>query len=111
MDWPDGFASLVRIDTVDAYQAKENRIIVVSLVRSAARTRTQRRRGSRSNPLPHATDYRRVNVALSRAMDRLLIVGSAGLFRADWEGNSLHPVLSHLELCDRVLPSSAVAGW
>jgi serine/threonine protein kinase len=109
MAWPDGFAQLVRIDTVDAYQAKENRIVIVSLVRSSPRASRHPLR--QRNPLPHSTDYRRVNVALSRAMERLLVVGSADLFRANWPGNSLLPVISHLEERGRILPCAGVAAW
>ncbi|MDK7178529.1 C-terminal helicase domain-containing protein, partial [Micrococcus luteus] len=32
--WEDGFKELVKIDTVDSYQGKENRIIILSLTRS-----------------------------------------------------------------------------
>ncbi len=106
LEWPEGFPPLVRIDTVDAYQAKENRIVIVSLVRSAPRGPARRKK--RQNPLPHATDYRRVNVALSRAMDRLVVVGAADLFRADWNGNSLRRVVGHLEEQERLVPCGTV---
>ncbi len=66
---PESFRSLVKIDTVDSYQGKENRIVIVSLVRS--------------NP-EYAMGFvrieNRINVALSRAMERLVIVGSAQMF-------------------------------
>jgi hypothetical protein len=65
----DAFRSLVKIDTVDSYQGKESRIVIVSLVRS--------------NP-EYAMGFvrleNRINVALSRAMERLVIVGSAQMF-------------------------------
>ncbi|WP_238123135.1 MULTISPECIES: AAA domain-containing protein [unclassified Xanthobacter] len=63
----------VKIDTVDSYQGKENPIVILSLVRNNADGIQQAgvatvREGflSRSN---------RINVAVSRAMDRLVIVG------------------------------------
>ncbi|MBN9497231.1 MAG: AAA family ATPase [Alphaproteobacteria bacterium] len=64
----------VKVDTVDSYQGKENPIVVLSLVRNNADGPHQAgaitvREGflSRSN---------RINVAISRAMDRLVIVGT-----------------------------------
>lgn len=64
----------VKVDTVDSYQGKENPIIILSLVRNNADGLQQSgvatvREGflSRSN---------RINVAISRAMDRLVIVGA-----------------------------------
>ncbi|MFV8408464.1 AAA domain-containing protein [Vibrio harveyi] len=71
--WSDGFKDLVKIDTVDSYQGKENRIIILSLTRSDKR---------------HSPGFlrapNRINVAMSRAMDRLLIVGNADI----WKGNN-----------------------
>ena len=32
--WSDGFKDIVKIDTVDSYRSKENRIIILSLTRS-----------------------------------------------------------------------------
>jgi hypothetical protein len=64
----------VKVDTVDSYQGKENPIVILSLVRNNAEGPQQSgvatvREGflSRSN---------RINVSISRAMDRLIIVGS-----------------------------------
>ena len=36
IDWNDDFKSLVKIDTVDSYQGKENRIIILSVTRSSS---------------------------------------------------------------------------
>ncbi|HBY0536151.1 TPA: nuclease [Klebsiella pneumoniae subsp. pneumoniae] len=71
--WSDGFKDIVKIDTVDSYQGKENRIIILSLTRSDK----QHSPGFLRAP-------NRVNVAMSRAMDRLLIVGNADI----WKGNN-----------------------
>lgn len=75
----------VKVDTVDSYQGKENPIVILSLVRNNADGPQQSgvatiREGflSRSN---------RINVSISRAMDRLMIVGS----NARWpQGGSMH---------------------
>lgn len=53
------------IDTVDAYQGKENSIVVVTLVRA----NDQRKPG-------HVGRENRCNVAMSRAKERLYIVGN-----------------------------------
>ena len=71
--WSDGFKDIVKIDTVDSYQGKENRIIILSLTRSDK----QHSPGFLRAP-------NRINVAMSRAMDRLLIIGNADI----WKGNN-----------------------
>jgi len=71
--WTDSFKDLVKIDTVDSYQGKENRVIILSLTRSDK---------------PQSPGFlrapNRINVAMSRAMDRLLIVGNADM----WKGSN-----------------------
>ena len=58
--------------TVDSAQGSEADIVILSLVRSNA-----------AGDIGHARDRQRVNVALSRAKDRLLIVGNDECFRSD----------------------------
>lgn len=63
------FKRLVRIDTVDSYQGKENAIVILSLVRS--------------NPKGapgHVGIPNRCNVAVSRAQERLIVVGDADMW-------------------------------
>ncbi|EOX4458520.1 AAA domain-containing protein [Vibrio alginolyticus] len=71
----DGLIKLLNIDTVDSYQGKENRIIILSV------TRSDQRQSSGFMYLPN-----RINVALSRAMDRLVIVGDKRM----WQGKNSH---------------------
>ncbi|WP_250379998.1 C-terminal helicase domain-containing protein, partial [Escherichia coli] len=71
--WSEGFKDIVKIDTVDSYQGKENRIIILSL------TRSDKQHSPGFLRVPN-----RINVAMSRAMDRLLIVGNADI----WKGNN-----------------------
>jgi superfamily I DNA and/or RNA helicase len=71
--WSEDFKKLVKIDTVDSYQGKENRIVIVSLTRSSADLAPGFLR------LPN-----RINVAMSRAMDRLVIVGDMSM----WAGRN-----------------------
>lgn len=63
--WNDDFRRLVKIDSVDSYQGKENRVIILSL------TRHDKACSTGFLHLPN-----RINVALSRAMDKLVIVGA-----------------------------------
>lgn len=76
--WSDSFQKLVKIDTVDSYQGKENRIIIVS---------TTLNTGDRNPRFLRVLN--RINVAMSRAMDRLVIVGATDM----WKGsNSEYPL-------------------
>jgi serine/threonine protein kinase len=68
-EWMGARRQLVRVDTVDSYQGKENRIVVVSLVRNSKKGGP----GFLSSP-------NRLNVAISRAMDRLVVVGASSMW-------------------------------
>jgi superfamily I DNA and/or RNA helicase len=83
--WSDGFKDIVKIDTVDSYQGKENRIIILSLTRSDK----QHSPGFLRAP-------NRVNVAMSRAMDRLLIVGNADVWKGSNKELPLGSVVSYM---------------
>jgi hypothetical protein len=61
----------IRIGTVDSYQGKENPIVLVSLVRNDAELGVEHSEGFLAIP-------NRINVAVSRARDRLVIVGAKG---------------------------------
>ncbi|WP_444678447.1 AAA domain-containing protein [Halomonas sp. E19] len=83
--WNDGFKDLVKIDTVDSYQGKENRVIILSLTRSDK----QHTAGFLRAP-------NRINVAMSRAMDRLVIVGNADMWKGGNKNMPLGLVLSFM---------------
>lgn len=71
------FKKLIKVDTVDSYQGKENHIIILSL--------------TRHNPYKKQgflNDAQRINVALSRAKDRLIIVGAAKMWQCEKNKNS-----------------------
>lgn len=72
-NWSEEFKRLVKIDTVDSYQGKENRIVIISLTRSNSDLSP----GFLRSP-------NRINVAISRAMDRLVIVGDMRM----WAGRN-----------------------
>jgi superfamily I DNA and/or RNA helicase len=69
--WDAKFRRMVRIDTVDGYQGKENEIVIVSLVRNNDKGR-----------VGHAGEANRCNVSVSRARERLIIVGDATMWGA-----------------------------
>lgn len=64
----------IKVGTVDSYQGKENPIIILSLVRNNKEGPTYE--GRRTIREGFLVTPNRINVALSRAMDRLVIVGS-----------------------------------
>jgi superfamily I DNA and/or RNA helicase len=66
----EALTALLKIDTVDSYQGKENRIIILSV------TRSEHKQSPGFLRLPN-----RINVALSRAMDRLVIVGDKRMWQ------------------------------
>jgi len=71
----EALTALLKVDTVDSYQGKENRIIILSI------TRSEPKQSPGFLRLPN-----RINVALSRAMDRLVIVGDKRM----WQGKNSH---------------------
>jgi serine/threonine protein kinase len=85
-EWASNFRHLVKIDTVDSYQGKENRIIILSLTRN----NDQFKQGFLESP-------QRANVSISRAMDRLVIVGAARMWREKNREFPFGKVLSYIE--------------
>ncbi len=85
-DWATGYRRLIKIDTVDSYQGKENRIIIVSTTRNNGRYEQG-----------FLSSNERVNVAISRAMDRLVIVGAARMWRERHQRSPMGRVLAHIE--------------
>lgn len=70
-EWASGLRDYFTVGTVDSYQGKENRIIVLSVVRND----TGEHVGFLSEP-------ERINVAMSRSKDRLVIVSSSAMWRS-----------------------------
>lgn len=69
-EWASGLRDRFTVGTVDSYQGKENRIIVLSVVRNDTREN-----------VGFLIDPERINVAMSRAKDRLVIVSSSAMWR------------------------------
>jgi senataxin len=67
----------IEINTVDAFQGREKEIIIFSCVRSSAK-----------GNLGFVSDYRRMNVAITRARHCLYVVGNSSTLTRDvnWRG-------------------------
>ncbi|MDE9494109.1 NERD domain-containing protein [Xenorhabdus bovienii] len=84
--WSPKFRALIKIDTVDSYQGKENRIIIVSITRN-----------NKDRKPKFLKEPNRINVAMSRAMDRLLIVGSMQMWNRENATLPLGRVTSYIQ--------------
>ena len=85
--WLGSARRLVKVDTVDSYQGKENRIVILSTVRN-----------NPSGRIGFLRSPNRVNVAMSRAMERLFVVGASKLWRGRNAEAPLGRVLKYTEL-------------
>ncbi len=83
---PADVRRLVKIDTVDSYQGKENRIVILSTVRNNPQLNPGFLRSSN-----------RINVAMSRAMERLVVVGATSMWRGKNTDLPLGRVLQKVE--------------
>lgn len=100
------FRERIKIDTIDSYQGKQNLVVILSLVRNNDEGQDGSiRQGFMSR-------VNRINVALSRAMDRLVIVGSAKRWPANGPMASVAATVMELVREDqaRVTPFGVVEG-
>ncbi|EAX95410.1 hypothetical protein TVAG_461840 [Trichomonas vaginalis G3] len=63
---PSEIASSIEVDTVDKYQGRDKECIIISTVKS----------NEKKSPGAHASDWQRMNVAITRAKTKLIFVGS-----------------------------------
>jgi len=77
---------LLKIDTVDSYQGKENDIIILSLVRN-----------NKSFTEGFVSSENRANVALSRAKEKLFIVGADHMWTERNHQSAFGRVLNHIK--------------
>ncbi len=85
----------VKVDTIDSYQGKENPIVIVSLVRN--NWDGARENGTALIRPGFLAKPNRINVAMSRAMDRLVIVGS----RSRWpKDGPMHRITRAFSECE-----------
>ncbi|MGE7091212.1 AAA domain-containing protein [Lysinibacillus sp. NPDC048646] len=75
-----------RTGTVDKFQGMEMDVILVSMVRNTPK----------GGDIGFARDYRRLNVALSRARELLMLVGSADMFAKRAKHQDTRDMYSHL---------------
>jgi ATP-dependent RNA/DNA helicase IGHMBP2 len=62
----------IRISTIDSFQGQEKEIVIVSLVRS-----------NDDGDIGFLKDYRRMNVAITRAKEQLFVIGDSATIGAD----------------------------
>jgi tRNA A-37 threonylcarbamoyl transferase component Bud32 len=95
---PAKLTERIRVDNVDSYQGKENTIVIVSLVRCSIHQKPDRR----GPKIGHVRSPNRCNVALSRAKERVVIVGA----RSFWDGVKgdapMTAVLRKIELVEQM---------
>lgn len=60
----------IEIDTVDAFQGREKDVVIISFVRS-----------NPSNNIGFLKDFRRLNVSISRAKSKLILIGNLNMIR------------------------------
>jgi serine/threonine protein kinase len=77
---------LIKVDTVDSYQGKENKIVILTTVRN----NPHQRPGFLQSP-------NRINVAMSRAMERLIVIGATSMWRGRNQALPLGKVLQKVE--------------
>jgi superfamily I DNA and/or RNA helicase len=65
-------SSELRISTIDSFQGQEKENIIISLVRS-----------NDDNIIGFLNDYRRMNVAITRAKEKLFVIGDSATLGAD----------------------------
>jgi superfamily I DNA and/or RNA helicase len=70
----------LEVSTIDGFQGRDRDIVLYSTVRSNAAGR-----------LGFLRDRRRLNVALSRAREALLIIGDVGTLERGWAGQDGNP--------------------
>nr|WP_262920132.1 C-terminal helicase domain-containing protein [Niabella hibiscisoli] len=68
----DKLPKTMRVSTIDSFQGQEKSVIVLSLVRS-----------NDDCEIGFLKDYRRMNVAITRAKDALIVIGDSATIGAD----------------------------
>ena len=87
-DRPRFKAITVECQTVDAFQGRQADVVLFSLTRS-----------NESRKLGFVRERPRLNVALSRARDTLILIGDSVFARNAQGGGELRRVLEHIEAC------------
>ncbi len=66
------FAASLHCSTIDSYQGQEKNTVIISLVRS-----------NENNVIGFLKDYRRLNVAITRAKEKLIVIGDSATIGND----------------------------
>jgi ATP-dependent RNA/DNA helicase IGHMBP2 len=81
----ESFPKEMRSSTIDSFQGQEKETIIISLVRSNG-----------ENTIGFLKDYRRMNVAMTRAKERLIIIGDSSTLANDPYFDSLMNYLEEI---------------
>ncbi|MCY1449113.1 putative DNA helicase [compost metagenome] len=84
-EWAVSRRGSIKVDTVDSYQGQENEILLLSLVRNNPR-------GLQG----FLVDQSRINVALSRAKKRLVVIGSLRMWNNESAPSALGKVVKFI---------------
>lgn len=79
-------SGILKVDTVDSYQGKENKLIIISLVRSNSRKIEG-----------FLNSEQRINVAISRAQERVYLVGDSEMWKSANIDSPLGRVRAHID--------------
>ena len=92
-EWAAPLRDAVRIDTVDSFQGQQSHILILSLVRN----NDQGLQG-------FLVDQSRINVALSRAQDRLVVIGSIRMWSGANAPSALGGVVKYVTSQQKLFP-------
>ncbi len=70
------YRQYIKVDTIDNFQGREEEIIIVDFIRGQNKIQDQKRITTNSRNLSFLEEVERINVAISRAKSKLILVGS-----------------------------------
>ena len=93
-EWAAPLRDAVRIDTVDSFQGQQARVLILSLVRN-----------NDKGLQGFLVDQSRINVALSRAQDRLVVIGSLRMWNGANAPTALGSVVKYVTEQQKLFPN------
>lgn len=93
-EWAAPLRDAVRIDTVDSFQGQQARVLILSLVRN-----------NDKGLQGFLIDQSRINVALSRAQDRLVVIGSLRMWSGANAPTALGSVVKYVTEQQKLFPN------